>query len=115
VIVLSDFLFPNGFEEGLKLLQYHKHDVYCLQVQDEQDTECDWKGDVEIECIETGKRQRITITAREAKMYRQAVVDWNDGLRQCCARQGIGLASTNTTVAFEAVIQDILRRGGLVA
>ena len=114
VIVLSDFLFPGGFEDGLKFLQYHKHDVYCLQIQDENDTCCDWKGDVEVRCVETDQRQRITITPREARMYEQAVVDWTEGLRQSCARRGIGLAATTPSVPFESVIQDILRRGGLV-
>jgi uncharacterized protein (DUF58 family) len=114
VIVLSDFLFADGFDDGLKFLQYHKHDVYCLQIQDEHDTKCDWKGDVEVRCVETDQRQRITITPREVKMYEQAVVDWNENLRECCARRGIGLAATTPEVPFESVVQDILRRGGLV-
>jgi uncharacterized protein (DUF58 family) len=115
VVVVSDFLFPGGFEDGLKLLQYNKHDVFCLQVQDDNDTRCDWKGDVELACVETGQRQRVTITPREARLYEQAVVDWNAGLKKSCARRGIGLASTTPAIPFEHVIQDILRRGGLVA
>ena len=115
VVVLSDFLFPEGFDDGLKFLQFHRHDVYCLQIQNEDDTLCPWKGDVELACVETNARQRVTISPREARLYEQAVVDWNDSLRQACARQGIGLASTSTQPAFESVIQDILRRGGLVA
>ncbi|WP_428306260.1 DUF58 domain-containing protein [Lacipirellula sp.] len=115
VIVVSDFLFPSGFEEGLRYLQYHNHEVFCLQVQDEHDVRCDWKGDLELECVETGQRKRVTVTPREARRYEQAVAEWNDGLRACCARTGIGLASTLTDPPFESVIQDILRRGGLVA
>jgi hypothetical protein len=86
-----------------------------LQVQDENDTRCDWKGDVDLECVETGRRQRVTISPREARQYERAVADWNTELRNCCARSGIGLASTSTEPPFETVIQDILRRGGLVA
>jgi len=115
VIVLSDFLFPTGFQDGLRYLQFHKHDVYCLQIQDQNDTLCNWKGDVDLECVETAQRKRVTITAREARQYEQAVAQWNDELKQTCVRSGIGLASTSTAPPFEAVIQDILRRGGLVA
>jgi uncharacterized protein (DUF58 family) len=115
VIVLSDFLFPAGFDEGLSFLQWHKHDVYCLQVQDTDDLRCRWKGDVELECVETGQRRRLTITAREAALYEAAVQQWNDQLRSSCARRGIGLAATTPDVPFDQVIQDILRRGGLVA
>lgn len=115
VLVISDFLFPTGYQDGLKYLQYHKHDVYCLQVLDEHDTRCDWKGDVEIECVETAQRQRITVTPQEARQYERAIADWNEGLHRYCAQRGIGLASTSPDIAFETVIQDILRRGGLVA
>lgn len=115
VIVFSDFLFPDGFDEGLRFLQFHGHDVYCLQIQDEGDTRCTWKGDVDLECVETSRRKRVTISPREARQYEQAVAQWNDSLRQLCARSGIGLAYTTTTPPFETVIEGILCRGGLVA
>ena len=115
VIVVSDFLFPGGFDEGLHYLQFNKHEVYCLQVQDRRDTQCDWKGDVELECVETGRRRRVTVSPSDARRYHQAVLDWNDRLRTCCAQCGIGLTSTSTEPPFESVIQDMLRRGGLVA
>lgn len=115
VIAISDFLFPGGFEEGLRYLQWHKHDVYCLQVLNEDDTHCRFKGDIELECVESGSRQKLTVSRREAAMYEQAVIDWNQQLSKSCAAHGIGLASTTPNVPFEEVIQDILRRGGLVA
>jgi uncharacterized protein (DUF58 family) len=115
VVVLSDFLFPDGFEEGLSFLQFHGNEVYCLQVQDDRDTDCPWLGDADLECVESGSRLRVTISPQEVRLYRQAVADWNESLRRCCIRQGIGLASTSPEAPFESVIQDILRRGGLVA
>ena len=115
VIAISDFLFPDGFDDGLSFLQWNRHDVYCLQVQDQNDTTCPWKGDVELACVETGQTRRVTITAREAANYEQAVADWNHKLNRSCAARGIGLASTTPELEFERVIQDILRRGGLVA
>lgn len=115
VIVISDFLYPGGFEEGLKYLQWHRHELFCLQVQDDRDRRCDWKGDATLECVETGATRRITVTATEARAYERAVEEWHEGLRQYCARRGIGLASTGPEVAFDVVIREILRRGGLVS
>lgn len=115
VIVISDFLFPGGFDDGLNYLSWHKHDVYCLQVQNEDDTRCSLKGDIELECVETGKHRRVTISPREVAMYEKAVADLNQHLVAACARRQIGLASTTPEVSFDHVIQDILRRGGLVA
>lgn len=115
VLVISDFLFADGFEEGIKYLGFHGHDVYALQVQDGNDTRCDFKGDADLVCVETDARRRVTVTDREARRYEQAVRDWNESLRRCCARRGVGLAATETDTPFERVVEDILRRGGLVA
>ncbi|MFT4176822.1 MAG: DUF58 domain-containing protein [Luteolibacter sp.] len=115
VLVISDFLFPNGYEDGLKFLQWSGHDVFALQVHDPADLECPWLGDLEIECVETSTTQRVTITEKEAKAYQETVAAWNEGLRVECARRGVGLASTTSAVPFEVVIQAMLRKGGLVA
>lgn len=114
VCVISDFLLPGGYEEGLSRLQWHKHEVFCLQTLDDNDLRCEWKGDVTLECVETGKSERVTISPREAKLYEDAIAEWNLGLKQTCAKRGLGFLSTNTDVSFEAVITDLLRRGGLV-
>lgn len=115
VLVISDFLFPDGYSEGMKFLQWSGHDVFALQVHDPADLDCPWLGDLEIECVETAATRRVTISEKEAKIYREAIAAWNEDLRTECARRGIGLASTTSDVPFEAVIQSMLRKGGLVA
>jgi len=115
VIAVSDFFFPGGFEEGLKFLRWNHHDIFCIQVQDREDRECHLKGDVELRCIESDQSRQLTITRSEAKAYEQAVRDWNAHLSGFCSACGIGLVSTTTEVPFEQIIQNILRRGGLVS
>lgn len=115
VLVVSDFLFPGGFTEGLDFLKWSGHDVFALQVHDPTDLECPHLGDLEIECVETGECRRITVTEKEARLYRETLARWNDSLRSECARRGIGLAATTSDVPFEVVIQSMLRKGGLVA
>lgn len=114
VIVLSDFLFPQGYDEGLKLLQWHRHDVFCLQVQDRGDRICDVRGDVELQCVESGATRKVTVSQREKRAYEKAVAAWNRQLGLFCAARGIGLVSADTDTPFESVVQGILRRGGLV-
>ena len=115
VLVISDFLYPHGFDDGLKRLSGMGHDVYCLQLHDQNDLKCDWKGDVDVECVETGKTEKLTVSSKEARKYEQYMEEWNESLRKECARLGIGLASTTDKVPFDQIIQGILRKGGLVA
>lgn len=114
VVPVSDFFFPDGFDRGLRLLNWHGHEVFCLQVQSPEEQQCELKGDIELECVETGRRRRVTVTAREAAAYEQAVRDWNAALRRSCARRGIGLVHATTDIRFDVVVRNILRRGGLV-
>ena len=114
ICVISDFLMPGGFEEGLSRLQWHKHEVFCLQVLDDNDLRCDMKGDVTLECVETGQKQMVTVSPHEAKLYEAAIAEWNDNLQKTCARRGMGFIRATTDQSFEGIITDLLRRGGLV-
>jgi uncharacterized protein (DUF58 family) len=115
VIVISDFFFPTGFEEGLKRLAGLGHDLHALQVLADEDLVCPHKGDVDLECVESGNRKRVTITSREADAYAAAVTDWNERLRSECARRGIGFTRTMAEDAFDEVIRTILQKGGLAS
>ncbi len=115
VVVISDFFFPTGFEEGLKRLSGLGHDVHALQVLAPEDLACQQKGDVELECVESGARKRVTITARESDAYTTAVNDWNERLRSECARHGIGFTRSMADDAFDEVIRTILQKGGLAS
>ena len=115
VVVISDFFFPNGFDEGLKRLSGLGHDVHALQVLSEVDLACREKGDVELECVETGELKRVTISARESDAYAKAVGDWNERLRGECAKRGIGFTRTMADDAFDEVIRTILQKGGLAS
>ena len=115
VLVISDFLFPAGFDDGLKRLSGIGHDVYCLQLHDQNDLSCDWKGDVDVECVETGQTEKLTVSRKEVQKYERYMTEWNESLRKECARRGIGLASTTDEVPFDQVVQSILRKGGLVS
>ncbi|MEM9881330.1 MAG: DUF58 domain-containing protein [Planctomycetota bacterium] len=115
VVPVSDFFFPHGFDRGLSLLRYGRHEVFCVQVQNETDRVCAHRGDAELACVESGRTRRVTVTAAEAAAYEAAVVNWNEELGRACRRRGGGLVSTLDDVPFDDVMQRVLRRGGLVA
>ena len=113
VLVISDFLYPNGFDDGLRLLQGLKHDVYCLQIHDPADLDCEWKGDVLLECVETKKTNKVTITKKEAEAYKEAVLEWNNDLKKACMKRGLGYLQTTSMEDFEQIVSNIIRKGGL--
>lgn len=114
-VVISDFLIPNGYVEGLNFLRWSKHDVFCIQVLDPAELTCPWKGDIQLECVETHERRNITITQSLAERFTETISQYIKTLGVECARREIGLASITISVPFEEIIQGILRRGGLVS
>ncbi len=114
-VVVSDFLVPGGYAEAIKLLQWGRHDVFCIQTLDCGETGCNWKGDVELECMESGARRKVTITSDEAARFSAAMKAWNEGLKSECSRRGVGFVQAFSEVPFDRVVEVILRKGGLVA
>jgi uncharacterized protein (DUF58 family) len=115
VIVASDFLFPQGYEEGLKLLKWCNHDIFCMQVMDKTDLSCNLRGDVDLHCVESDSNMKITVTPSLAARYEASIKQYCEDFQRYCARQGIGSIYTTTDVRFDDIIQKVLRRGGLVA
>ena len=115
VIVISDFLYESGYEDGLRLLQSVGHDIHCIQIHDPADLDCTWVGDAQLTCSETGQVKKVTINESQAAAYQQAMADWNEGLFKHCRRKGIGLTQITTEDHFEVVIQELLRKGGLTS
>lgn len=113
-VLVSDFLVPDGYSEAIKLLQWGRHDVFCIQTLSPDEAHCEWKGDVELECVESGARRKVTITASEAARYAKLLEDWNAGLKQECSRRGVGFVQAFSDIPFDRVVEIILRKGGLV-
>lgn len=114
VLIISDFLFPSGYAEGLRILQGMKHDIFCLQIHDPADLECDWLGDALLTCTETGEVKKVTVNETQAATYNRLIKEYNEGLRTHCRGKGIGLTSITKEENFETVVQSLLRKGGLV-
>jgi uncharacterized protein (DUF58 family) len=114
-VLVSDFFAPAGYAEAVKRLKWGRHDVFFIQTLDPAEMKCDWKGDVDLQCCETGAHRKVTITSAEAARYAAAMKEWNDGLQSECARRGIGYVQAFNDTPFDRVVEIILRKGGLVA
>lgn len=114
-VFISDFFIKSGYQKALDQHKWFKHDVFCIQIQDNQEISCDWKGDVTLQCVETQMQKKITISPIEAKKYQKAVEKWNQDFSHYCAKHEIGSCYTLTDKPFESIIQLILRQGGLVS
>ena len=62
MVVLSDFLFKEGYESGLRRLISRQYDLYAIQVLSPQEIAPDFKGDLKLIDLEDGDTAEITVS-----------------------------------------------------
>ena len=80
-VVVSDFLDPNGFETGLKLLASMGHDVFVVHVASQSDRDPGSLGEVRFVDAETGELRDVEVTPALARGLRRRVADARRGAR----------------------------------
>ena len=121
VVILSDFLDPNGYADGFKLLSAHGFSLTAIHLisPEEMDpqthlenipTDRDWL----VEDAETGETKAITINAETLTQYRDQQQAFCDNLQRFCIHQGIGYAKLESNTPVESFILQELHRVGFV-
>ena len=68
-VVVSDFLDPNGFENGLKLLASMGHDVFVIHIASQSDRDPGSLGEVRFVDAETGELRDVEVTPSLAEAW----------------------------------------------
>jgi len=114
-VVLSDFFDPDGFEQGIRYLQYHKFEVYLLQVLDRSEAEPDFLGDFRLVDVESGRGREVTVNEQLLAMYRTEFEGFCRRIDGFATHRQIGYIRTFTEIPFDELVLKILRQGGFVA
>lgn len=115
MIVLSDFLMKEGYEDGLRLLVGRGYDVVAIQVLSPQEVKPDIKGDLRLRDTEDADSAEVTISAPLLKRYEATLNAYLAGLRDFCARREITLLTVQSNTPIDTLILDYLRKRGVVA
>ncbi|RMH28818.1 MAG: DUF58 domain-containing protein [Planctomycetota bacterium] len=120
-VLLSDFLFHEGYEGGLRYLAGGRDwDVYCLQIlaPDEIDPERAAggviAGDLRLTDVETGADAEVTVTAALLAQYRRRLESFCNGLAAYCAARDMTHLLVRTDTPIEQLLLDDLRQRGML-
>jgi len=114
LLLLSDFLDPDGFEAPLKSLSAARMDLFAVHVLAQEEIEPVLTGDFLLLDSETGERLDVTASRRLIENYQKTVRGFCAALQQFCATRGIAYLFASTALPFEALVLDYLRTAGLV-
>lgn len=121
VVILSDFLDPDSYTTGFKLLSGHGFSLTAIHVVSPEEinpqtylenaaTGNDWL----IEDAETGETKAITINAEILTQYQTQQQAFCDNLQRFCTDQGIGYVQLKTDTPIETFVLEELHRTGLI-
>ena len=114
MLVLSDFLLKEGYEDGLRMLMGRGYDVFCLQVLSPQELDPDITGDLRLRDVEDGDFAEVTISAMLLKRYKANLAAYCDQLRTFCGGRDMTLLTVQSDTPIDVLLLDYLRRRGIL-
>ena len=113
-ILVSDLFDPAGYERAFLALQANGFEPWCLHVADRADLAPDGLGDLAVEDAETGETMGVHLGPEMRERLIAEARRFGEEVRAWCADRSIGYAAAPTDLAVDALVLDVLRRGGFL-
>jgi hypothetical protein len=107
--VISDFLDPAGYEEGLGALVARGFEVTVVQVLAPEELNPTAFGDLRLVDAETGRMQEVTFGKFRLKAYRQTVDNFVQKLREFATARGMNFFSVSSDTPLDQLVLKQLR------
>ena len=113
-MVVSDFLFPEGYQTGLKTLAARGFETTCIQLLAREELEPTLRGDLKLVDAEDGSIREVTVSAPLLKTYKANLDAYTSELRAFCLRYGMNYVLVGNDTPVEEVVGRMLRGAGVV-
>jgi uncharacterized protein (DUF58 family) len=114
VVVISDFLDREGYEQSFQVIRQFRHDVFALHVVSPGEAEPAIGEEVLLVDSENGGTAQLRITPEVARAYRETFQAYCSEIEGFCRSHGWGYLRTMTDAPFEELMLKALREQGLL-
>ena len=114
VVLVSDLMDKQGYQDALRYLMARQMDAYVVQVLSQEELEPDVKGDLRLIDCEDDDVAEITVSAPLLKRYQQTLAAFVGGAKEFCNRRGMSYLLAKNTVPVDQLVSSYLRQRGLV-
>lgn len=115
LIIISDFLFPNGYEKGLKHLQAQGHEIILIHTLTEDERHPDLNGDLRLVDVETGNAQEVSLTRWMRERYIERLEAWQAELSAFARQRQMHYFDLSTASEWDHFLLYELRKSGALA
>jgi uncharacterized protein (DUF58 family) len=109
-IVLSDFLDPAGYEDGIKALLGRGFQISVVQILAPEELAPSTYGDLRLVDAETGAQQEVTFGKYRLAAYQRTVRNFCQRLREFCQARGVNFFSASSATPLEELLLKQLRQ-----
>ena len=117
MLVLSDFLYKDGYEKGLRAVAGRGFDVFAVQMLSPEELDPGangLSGDVKLVDLEDDEETEITVSQKMLEGYRGTLNRYCGGLREYCLRRDITHMLVDTSTDLDVLLMEYFRSRGLL-
>jgi uncharacterized protein (DUF58 family) len=117
MVILSDFLFKDGYDKGLRYLSGGGYDTFCMQLLSPEEIDPGkhgLAGDLRLTDLEDDDVADVTVSAALLKRYKENLDAYCGSLREFCVRRGVMHITVDTAMNMDTLLLDYLRKRGLL-
>ncbi|MEE8141626.1 MAG: DUF58 domain-containing protein [Planctomycetota bacterium] len=114
VILISDLLDPQGYDEALRSIAGSRFETFLVHLLSPEEIEPPLTGDLRLVDCEDGNVAEVSINRTLRAAYRRTVAGFKAGIRESCSRKGIVPLFASTQTPFEQLVLGYLRSRGMV-
>lgn len=113
-VIISDFLFEDGYKDGINFIQAANQEIILVHILNEEENDPIIEGDVRLVDSETNSKIEITLTPRSIEDYKKMLVSFKDDLTKYAFNRGMSYIYVNSEMNIETIIFNIFKKSGLI-
>lgn len=114
IMLISDFLSPSGFKDGILYAKYKKFPVYLIHVISEEEISPPYQGNLSLIDSETKEKIDILLDDYMMEKYQKALERFLDDIESFSLVYQIEYMRSVTTIPVEDLLLKYLRIGGWI-
>lgn len=107
VLVISDLMSPDGWDDGFRRLGAMGHELRCIRVGCKEDLDPGFDGELELRDAETDERVRLRVGKPLLERYRHEVKSHLDACREACTRAGGRWIEVDVEMPADAMLKRV--------
>ena len=105
VVVITDVMAPEGWEDGFRHLGAMGHEVRVIRVGCAEDLAPTFSGELELHDAETGERVRLRVNKALLERYGAEVKKHLEAARESCQRAGGRWIEVDVEMPMDAIVK----------